>query len=57
MSLVLIMNPNWRQKIVIEHGGEKMEIIIQSGEVNRVKLVFTAPLSWKINRKPEDDGT
>ena len=53
MSLVLIMNPNWKQKIVVEHEGEKMEIIIQSGEYNRMKLVFTAPLSWKIDREKE----
>ena len=32
MSLVLIMNPNWRQKIVIEHGGEGSAVAVPVAE-------------------------
>ena len=47
MGLVLNMNPKWRQKIIIEHDGEKMEIFAkqQGADTPRVKLLFVGPKS------------
>ena len=55
MGLVLNMNPKWRQKIIIEHDGEKMEIFAkqQGADTPRVKLLFVGPKSWHIYREPE----
>ena len=55
--LVLIMSPNYNEKVIIEHGGEKMEIVVRrdlEGEhSNRIKMGFNASLDWQIYREKE----
>ena len=55
--LVLIMSPTYNEKVIIEHGGEKMEIVVrrdlESEKSSRIRLGFNAPLTFKIYREKE----
>ena len=55
MGLVLNMNPNWKQKITVFHGGEILEIHVQQTSLSRLRVHLEGPKSFQIKREPEEE--